>query len=62
VRYGAGGNEETKLTRQSRNALSESNSNLYPISTGDERINPTTVRGHKLWRRMSESTLHASAG
>ena len=31
VRYGAGGNEETKLTRQSRNALSESNSNLYPI-------------------------------
>ena len=31
VRYEAGGNEVTKLTRQSRNALSESNSNLYPI-------------------------------
>ena len=37
----AGGNEETKLTGQFRNGLSESSSsNLYPRE--DERINPTT--------------------
>ena len=31
VCYEAGGNEVTKLTRQFRNGLSESNRNLYPI-------------------------------
>ena len=49
VRYEAGGNEVTKLTRQFRNGLSESNSNLFQ-SGG---INTTTVRGHKLWRRAN---------
>ena len=49
VCYEAGGNEVTKLTRQFRNGLSESNSNLFQ-SGG---INTTTVRGHKLWRRAN---------
>ena len=57
VRYEAGGNEVTKLTRQFQNGLSESNSNLLyisPISNReDERINPTTVTGDKLWRRAN---------
>ena len=31
------------------------------IQSGGWANQPYTVRGHKLWRRMSESTLHASA-
>ena len=57
VSHKTGAETVTKLTRQFQNGLSESNSNLLyisPISNReDERINPTTVTGHKLWRRAN---------